>query len=109
MKTYPPMYELRFHWLRLGSRLSVGKLFGMGHETVCRLLPVNDLDLFMRGQMINIGGILAKRCLHCGAARELDRFYADDARASGCRETCDICREAAGVTPQRHPTKRRIN
>lgn len=86
--------ELRFHWYRLGNRASLAMLFDMGLKTITRLLPEDDTDRYMRGQMVNISGILAKKCLSCGTAREVEQFYIDNARASGCRETCQKCREA---------------
>lgn len=86
--------ELRFHWYRLGNRESLARLFRVGVNTLTRLLPEDDTDRYMRGQMVNIGGILAKKCLSCGTAREVEHFQVDNARASGCRATCQKCREA---------------
>lgn len=99
--------ELQFHWMRLGNRPDVAKLFGFSKDLMPRLLPESEQQRYMRGQMVNVGGILAKRCAVCMTARELDSFYADEDRASGCRAVCDICREKAGVVPQRKPAKRR--
>lgn len=92
--TYPTPAELRFHWYRLGNRASLARLFRIGLTTLTRLLPEDDTDRYMRGQMVNISGILAKRCVRCGTAREVESFYVDNARASGCAATCQKCREA---------------
>lgn len=86
--------ELRFHWYRLGNRASLAKLFRTTLETLARVFPESDADRYARGQMVSIGGILAKKCLTCGTAREVEHFYVDNARASGCRATCQKCREA---------------
>lgn len=86
--------ELRFHWYRLGNRASLAMLFDIGLKTITRLLPEDDTDRYMRGQMVNISGILAKKCLSCGTAREVEQFHIDNARASGCRAACQKCREA---------------
>lgn len=101
--------ELQFHWMRLGNRPNVAKLFGFSKDRMATLLPETDQQRYMRGQMVNLGGILAKRCVVCMTARELDRYYADEDRASGCRAVCDICREKAGVVTQRKPAKRTLN
>lgn len=85
--------ELRFHWYRLGSREGPKKLFRVSGTMLSKILPEDDTDRYMRGQMVNIGGILAKKCLSCGTAREVEQFEIDNARASGCRETCQKCRE----------------
>lgn len=86
--------ELRFHWYRLGNREGLKKIFTVGTGTLAKLMPEDHTDRYMRGQMVSIGGILAKKCLSCGTAREVEQFYADNARASGCRATCQKCREA---------------
>lgn len=84
--------ELQFHMHRLGSRRRVARLYSVRFGTVFQALPVTDIDRFMSGQMISIGGILAKRCSRCGTARELESYWADDARASGLQKWCAICR-----------------
>ena len=101
--------ELQFHWMRLGNRPAVAKLFGFSKDRMATLLVETDQQRYMRGQMVNVGGILAKRCAVCMTARELDRYYIDEDRASGCRSMCDICRENSGVVPQRNPAKRKID
>ena len=86
--------ELRYHWYRLGNRLSLCALFRTGTEAITRVLPEDDTDRYMRGQMVNISGILAKKCPYCGTAREIEKFEVDNARASGVRAKCQVCREA---------------
>lgn len=86
--------ELRFHWYRLRNRVSLARMFRIGLNTLSSLMPEDDTDRYMRGQMVKISGILVKKCLCCGTAREVEQFYADNARASGCRATCQKCREA---------------
>lgn len=85
--------QLQFHWMRLGNRSDVAKLFGITLETIAARLPVTDTQRFMRGQQVPIGPYLVKRCMGCGTARMLEEFYADNARASGCRAYCESCRE----------------
>lgn len=91
-KLAAPSHEIRFHVMRLGSRKNVAKLYGCGYVTVYQALPLQDIDRYNQGQMVNICGIMAKKCLKCGTARELERFWANPSAASGCRETCDSCR-----------------
>lgn len=87
-----PESELRFHVLRLGSRKLAAMLYGVSYVRYYQDLPTNDLDRLRRGQMVMIGGILAKKCLQCGTARELRYFWANPSAKSGCRETCEFCR-----------------
>jgi hypothetical protein len=84
--------ELQFHMYRLGSRRRVAALYGVRRSTVAAALPVTDVDRFMSGRMVSIGGILAKRCNLCGTARELESYWADGDRASGCGAWCKSCR-----------------
>lgn len=84
--------ELQFHMYRLGSRRRVAALYGVRLNTMHTTFPVTDVDRFMSGQMISIGGILAKRCNLCGTARELESYWSDDDRASGCGAWCKSCR-----------------
>jgi hypothetical protein len=90
-----PEAELRFHVLRLGSRKAAAQLYGVSYVRYYQNLPVTDLDLYLRGQMVMIGGILAKKCRSCETARELQRFLIHSQSRSGCRETCDVCRAKA--------------
>lgn len=87
--------ELRFHWYRLGSRSRVARLFQVDEKRLAVRMPFGTLDAFALGRMFSIGGILAKRCNGCGTARELERFQADEDRASGCRAVCDSCRKTS--------------
>lgn len=89
----PSPAELRFHWYRLGNRFSLARMFRVGTQTLTKLLPEDHTDRYMRGQMVSIGGILAKRCACCGTARQVESFYVDNARASGLRAKCQYCRE----------------
>lgn len=87
-----PRSELRFHLMRLGKRKDVAKLYGVCAGTIYKYLPVEDIDRYRQGQAINICGILAKKCLKCNVARELEYFWVNPSAKSGCRETCDFCR-----------------
>lgn len=84
--------ELRFHVMRLGNRKRVAEMYGVGYVSVYQALPISDVDLYRRGKMVNIGGILAKKCIMCSTARELQHFWANPSAKSGCRETCYFCR-----------------
>ena len=86
--------EMRFHWYRIGNRQGLAKLLGTSTDILTRAFPEDDTDRYMRGQMVNIGGILAKKCPYCGTARQVESFYIDNARASGVRAKCQVCREA---------------
>jgi len=96
-KLSAPAHEIRFHVMRLGNRKAVAELYGCGYVSVYQALPLDDVDLYQRGQMVNIGGVLAKKCLACGTARELERFQSNPSAKSGCRETCDVCRLKASM------------
>lgn len=87
-----PQSELRFHVLRLGSRKAAAKLYGVSYARYYQDLPVTDLDHYRRGQMVMIGGVLAKKCKRCETARELQYFMDHAQSKSGCRETCQFCR-----------------
>lgn len=89
-----PQSELRFHVLRLGSRKAAAQLYGVSYVRYYQDLPVSDLDRYRRGQMVMIGGVLAKKCLKCETARELQYFWVHSQSRSGCRETCEFCRVA---------------
>lgn len=91
-KLAAPAHEIRFHVMRLGNRKRVAELYGVGYVTVYQALPLEQVDLYQRGQMVNIGGIMCKRCLKCQTARELEHFWANPSAKSGCRETCYFCR-----------------
>lgn len=84
--------ELRFHVMRLGTRKNVSELYGCGYLSIYQALPIQDVDLYQRGQMVRIGNVLAKKCFTCGTARELEHFLANPSAKSGCRETCQFCR-----------------
>lgn len=105
----PSIYELRFHWYRLGNRESLCRLFRIGTVKLTALMPEDDTDRYMRGQMVKIGGILAKRCAACDTARELDYFPVDDARASGCRAVCEFCLRAGRVSKGYNAYQRPLN
>lgn len=83
--------QLRYHWYILGSREALKKHFKVSSRVLTRILPEDDTDKYLRGQMVQIGRILCKRCPACGIARELDKFDSDDYRASGCRSICEEC------------------
>lgn len=87
-----PESELRFHVLRLGSRANAAKLYGVSMVRLYQNLPITDFDKYRRGQMVMIGGVLAKKCKVCETARELQKFSLHCQSRSGCRETCDECR-----------------
>lgn len=87
-----PEPELRFHVMRLGSRQAAAKLYGVSYVRYYQDLPLADVDRYRRGQMVMIGGVLAKKCLSCQTARELQHFWLHSQSKSGCRETCEFCR-----------------
>lgn len=91
-KLSAPAHEIRFHVMRLGNRKAVAELYGVGYCSVYQALPVTDVDLYKRGQMVSIGGILAKKCFVCDTARELEHYWSNPSAKSGCRETCEFCR-----------------
>lgn len=90
-----PQSELRFHVLRLGSRKNAAKLYGVSEWSYYRDLPSDHVDYYRRGQMVMIGGVLAKKCKVCETARELQKFGLHSQSLSGCRETCEQCRLTA--------------
>lgn len=86
--------ELQFHMYRLGSRVRVARLYGVRSDTIYKALPINDTMRFMSGQMVNVGGILCKRCSVCETARELEQYWTNDNKLSGCDGPCRACRKA---------------
>lgn len=90
-----PEPELRFHVMRLGSRKLAARLYGVSCDRYYKDLPTTDFDRYRRGEMVMIGNILAKKCLVCGTARELQHYWANPSARSGCRETCEFCRRKA--------------
>lgn len=86
--------ELRFHFLRLGSRADVATLYGVGARLIFERLPLRDIDTLRKGEMVNIGGVLAKRCRVCHVTRQLEDFRAAVTR-SGCGSECKHCRLTA--------------
>lgn len=97
---HAPEAELRFHFYRLGSREDVAKLYGVHHKCVFRQLPMRDIDSLRRGEMVNIGGILAKRCRVCHVTRQLNDFKAA-VNKSGCGSQCKYCRLTAASLARR--------
>ena len=90
-----PESELRFHALRLGSRQKAANLYGVSMVRYYQDLPITDLDKYKSGQMVMIAGILAKKCKVCETARELQKFWVHSQTRSGCRDTCEPCRQKA--------------
>lgn len=87
--------ELRFHLYRLGSRDKVGRLYGVRPGTIYKMLPQLDMDLLRLGRVVKIGNILCKRCSHCGTAREMEHYWANDNKISGLDGWCRSCRGMA--------------
>lgn len=75
----------------LGSRARVAKTIGAATRVMLREYPIDHVDDMQNGRMVNIGGILAKRCSRCEVTRELAHFYSDSTSASGCSAECMIC------------------
>lgn len=85
-------HEMQYHMYRLGNRSQVAQLYGISKETLRYVYPVSVIDKYRAGQLIEIGGLLARLCSACGTARELDRFHSKATTLSGCGNTCDSCR-----------------
>lgn len=41
--------------------------------------------------MVNIGGVLAKRCSGCWVTKKIEQFHDDASKASGMRSHCVVC------------------
>jgi len=88
----PTAAEWRYEVHLRGSRDAVAKHWRIAQGSVYQALPVIAYDHYRRGMMVNIGGVLAKKCWKCGVARELEHFWGNSASKSGCREMCTFCR-----------------
>lgn len=88
------VHEVQFHMYRLGSRQKVASLFGMGTDALRSISPRSDMERYMSGELISIGGILARKCIACETARPIDQFVSKAPNKSGCGNTCDSCRRA---------------
>lgn len=84
---------LMYHIQRLGSRRDVALLFGVGKNRISKLLPMTDQERYSSGEMVNISGVLARKCNTCHTARELEHFQANPSNKSGCKHTCSYCRK----------------
>lgn len=95
-------HEMQYHMYRLGNRSQVAQLYGISKETLRAVYPVSEIDKYMSGQLINIGGLLVRKCIVCNTAREIDRFPSKATNLSGCGNTCHDC-----LTTQRRVSKLR--
>jgi len=63
---------------------------GMKVETL-RLIAHRMGVCHVGGQLLDIGGILCKRCSTCEVTKQLDDFYADNNHPSGVTSRCIRC------------------
>lgn len=84
-------HEMQYHMYRLGNRAQLAQLYGISKETLRDVYPVSDIDKYMSGQLISIGGILARKCICCNTAREINKFHSKSTNLSGCGNTCLDC------------------
>lgn len=84
--------EMRFHKMRAGGWLALCEGMGITSGTLQRMMINRDVDRLHNGGMVNIGGILAKRCVKCEVTRQLDSFQNDRDKKSGVGGHCNICR-----------------
>lgn len=89
-----PVAQVQYHMYRLGTRSRVAMLYVCNKDKFREHYPTTEIDKYMQGQLISIGPILARICIACGTARELDKFVSKATVASGCGNTCDQCRLA---------------
>jgi hypothetical protein len=97
-----PAHEVQFHMYRLGRRNRVAQLYVKNKDTFREFYPTTDIDKYMNGQIISIGGLLARMCVACGTAREIERFVSKATNSSGCGNTCDSCRTTQRRTEKLH-------
>lgn len=57
--------------------------------------------------VIEIGGILAKRCKGCEVTKEIDRFHSDASSNDGCSSHCADCRNARKRARRAHRNRNR--
>lgn len=86
-----PAHEMQFHMYRLGKREHVAQLYGIGTRKLRKVYPISEIDQYNMGNLIIIGGILARKCYSCGTARELDRFHSKSTTSTGCGSNCIDC------------------
>lgn len=87
-----PVAQVQYHMYRLGTRSRVAMLYVCNKDKFREHYPTTDIDKYMQGQLISIGPHLARMCVVCGTARELDQFASKATNSSGCGNTCDSCR-----------------
>ncbi|BCP56224.1 hypothetical protein K32_48410 [Kaistia sp. 32K] len=50
-----------------------------------------EMKALRAGRMVNIGGVLAKRCSGCWVTKKIEQFHDDASKASGMRSHCVVC------------------
>lgn len=86
--------EMQFHMYRLGNRAQVAQLYGISKDTLRYVYPVSDVDKYNNGQLIDINGLLARKCIGCNTARDITDFHSKSNNLSGCGNTCFRCLRA---------------
>lgn len=89
--------QFRFHIMRAGSWELFEKYIGVPHGKTRKFKKVRDIDSLQNGRMVNIGGILVKRCPNCEVAWPLNKYHAQNLNASGVAGRCESCRINAKV------------
>lgn len=79
------------HMLDGATREQAAAACGISSRSAFRHAPVTDRDRLHAGMMVNIGGILARRCAQCEVTKRLDDFPPRSSNASGCGSTCLRC------------------
>lgn len=87
-----PLASLRFHARRAGSVAILCEAIGISQTGYYKQVPRLDVDLLHLGEMVNIGGILAKRCSHCEVTKELAAYGELNSTKSGASPCCVECR-----------------
>lgn len=94
---------LRYSLNEMGDRMRLARALQVSYAILTRMLPVNDCERMRAGQMVSIGGILAKRCSRCLVTKKVEEFHNDRNVASGCSSHCIDCDRKYRLT---HPRKR---
>lgn len=92
--------EVQFHVLRLGNRQDVATLFRVNKDTLRKVSQRSDMERYMAGELVDIGGLLVRKCIACHTARTIDEFVSKSPNKSGCGNTCYRCRRANSLHKQ---------
>ena len=84
--------QVRFHAKRAGSIKQLCKHLGIKVVGLYKTFPPRDIDKLERFEMVNIGGVLTKKCPTCEVTWPLDQFRMNNGTKSGVSGSCESCK-----------------